>query len=79
MSIVEIKEELHNTIDSIDDKEILKAILTILTPQIHTSYNELEEKQLKILKEREEKYLRGKTSTVSLEEFKLKMKQKYGL
>lgn len=79
MSIVEIKEELHNTIDSIDDKEILKAVLTILTPQIHTSYNELEEKQLKILKEREEKYLRGKTSTVSLEEFKLKMKQKYGL
>lgn len=79
MSIIEIKEELHKAIDSIDDKEILKAVLTILTPKIHTSYNELEEKQLKILKEREEKYLRGETSTISLEEFKLKMKQKYGL
>jgi hypothetical protein len=80
MSVSEIKEQLHLVIDSIEDKKVLEAALTLLIPKQDASYtNELEEKQLKILKEREERYLKGETGTTSLEEFKLEMKRKYGL
>lgn len=79
MSVIEIKEQLHNAIDAIEDESFLEAILTILTTQSHNSYTEVEEKQLKILQEREERYVSGETGNISLEEFKLKMKKKYGL
>lgn len=67
MSVTEIKEQLHNAIDSIEDENSLGAVLTILTTQSHNSYTEAEEKQLKTLKEREERYTSGETSTISLE------------
>jgi hypothetical protein len=79
MSVSKLKEQLHHAIDSIEDEEFLNAVLTILTSRGFTSYDELEEKQLRIVKEREEKYMRGETKTLSLEEFKSKLKHKYGL
>ena len=80
MSVTEIKEQLHLVIDSIEDEKVLEAALTLLIPKQDTSYtNVLEEEQLRILKEREERYLKGETGAISLEEFKLEMKKKYGL
>lgn len=50
-------------IDSIKGEEFLEAALTLVIPKQEASYiNGLEEKQLKTLKQREERYLKGETS-----------------
>lgn len=35
MDIVELRKQLHKLIDEIDDEEILRAILTLLTQERH--------------------------------------------
>jgi hypothetical protein len=79
MSISKIKNQLHSAIEGIDNKELLEAVLTIITSQATTPEYTLTEKQIKILNEREEKYLNGETKTSTLEEFRSKMNDKYGL
>lgn len=80
MSVLEIKERLHNAIEAIDNNELLEAILTILTTkQKDVQEYELTEEQIQVLKEREERLVKGEGRTITLEEFKEKMNRKYGL
>lgn len=78
MSVTEIKEQLHHTIDSIEDKKLLEAVLTILTSQKPEQDYPLTEEQIQILEERHERFLKGEEKTSTLEEFKEKMRKKYG-
>lgn len=77
MSVADIKEELHKAIDGIDNKELLQAMLVILS-QGKRSY-QLTDEQLQVVKEREEQYLSGENKTQTLDEFREKMNKKYGL
>lgn len=77
MSVTELKERLHSVIDTIDNQEFLKAMLVIADSQ--EKYNDVDKEQLRILKEREERYRTGESKSLSLEEFKGRMKDKYGL
>lgn len=78
MSVSEIKEQLHHTIDSISDEKLLEAVLTILTSQSQTHDYLLTEEQVQILEERHQRFLKGEEKTSTLEEFKEKMRKKYG-
>lgn len=77
MSVAELKKRLHSVIDTIDNQEFLKAMLVIADSQ--EKYNELDKEQLRILKEREERYRTGISKSISLEDFKVRMKDKYDL
>ena len=80
MSVSEIKDQLYKAIDAISDKEFLNAMLTLITSRKELPEEEkLSDEQLNLLREREEKYLKGETKTTSMEEFKSKMNRKYGL
>jgi PHD/YefM family antitoxin component YafN of YafNO toxin-antitoxin module len=78
MSVSEIRQQLHKAIDEIDNIELLQAMLVILA---QSSYQleefQLTDKQLNILHEREEKYLKGESKTHSLDEFRTKMNKKH--
>lgn len=76
MSVADIKEELHKAIDGIDNKELLQAMLVILS-QGKRSY-QLTDEQLQVVKEREEQYLSGENKAQTLDEFREKMNKKHG-
>jgi hypothetical protein len=77
MPVKELKERLHSVIDTINNEEFLKAMLVIADSQ--EKYNDADKEQLRILKEREERYRTGSSNSISLEEFKGIMKNKYDL
>jgi len=79
MSVSEIRDQLHSAINAIDNKQLLEAVLTIIASQAKAPEYILNEEQIKILHEREEKYLSGETKPSTLEEFRSKMNGKYGL
>ena len=80
MSVAEIKQELHKAIEGIENKELLQAMLTILSQAGNQPGTYLlSEEQLQVLKEREGEYLKGDSKTQSLDEFRMKMNKKYGL
>ena len=80
MSVSEIRQRLHKAIDEIESKELLQAMLTILAQNSYLSEEyQLTNQQLNILREREEKYLKGESKSQTLEEFRAKMSKKYGL
>jgi len=55
MSVSDIKDQLLSAINTIDNKELLEAMLTIITLQATTpELYILNDEQIKILKEREE-------------------------
>lgn len=78
MSVTEIKEQLHHTIDSIEDEKLLEAVLIILTSQSESHNYPLTEEQIQVLEERHERFINGEEKTSTLEEFKEKMRKKYG-
>lgn len=77
MSVTEIKKQLHDAIESIRDEKFLEALLTIASQKQSHDYP-LTEEQIQILEERHERFLRGESKTISLEELKEKMRNKYG-
>jgi hypothetical protein len=80
MSVSEIRQELHKAIDEIENKELLMAMLTILAQsRFQPDDYPFTDEQLNILREREEKYEKGESQMLTLEEFKRKMNKKYGL
>lgn len=80
MSVSEIKQHLHKAIDETENKELLQAMLTILTQSsAQAAAYQLTDEQIHILQEREEKYLKGESKTQTLDEFRTKMNKKYGV
>ena len=78
MSVEELKEQLHLTIDSIKDEEFLEALLTIAhSRQSTVDYQPLDE-ELKILEEREARYQRGETKARPWKDIQEEIKKKYG-
>ncbi len=75
MSVTELKERLHSVIDTIDNQDFLKAMLVIADSQ--EKYNVVDKEQLRVLKEREDRYITGESKSISLGEFKGRMKDKY--
>lgn len=78
MSVAELKEELHNTIDSIEDASFLEAMLTIAHAQSKLYDDPLTEEQIQILKEREALYQRGEMKAIPWEEVQARIKAKHG-
>jgi hypothetical protein len=80
MSVTEIKQELHKAIDETENKELLQAMLTILTQaDYQKGAYQLTDEQLQVLNEREEEYKKGESKAQSLDEFRMKMNKKHGL
>lgn len=66
MTLAAVKEKLHSYIDHADDKK-LKAIYTLLERDIEAG-DVIDEKMMKELDKRWEKYSSGKSKTYTLEE-----------
>ncbi len=74
---INIKEEIHQMINDIDDIEFLKAVQTIiLTKANNATDDNLSDEEINMLNEREEKYLSGKSKTYTWEEVKSNLKPK---
>ena len=71
---INIKDELHQMINDIDDVEFLKAVQTIISAKTRDNSYELSDEQIQVLKEREENYLSGKSKTYTWEEVKSRLK-----
>ncbi len=69
---VNIKEEIHQLINDIDDIEFLKAVQTIISAKLQDNY--LSDEEIQIVEERREKYLSGKSKTYTWEEVKGRLK-----
>ena len=78
MSVLELKEQLHLAIDSIEDEEFLDALLTITHSQQSVTQTQSSEEELKTLQEREAGYQSGKTKASPWKEIQEEIKQKYG-
>lgn len=78
METATVKEEIHQMINNIEDLEFLKAVQTIITAKVQDTSEgyELTEEEIKMLNEREENYLSGKSKTYTWEEVKSHLKPK---
>lgn len=77
MKETSIKQALHQTIENIDNEELLQAVYTFLTlNKEDKNYFDLTQEQLQLLKEREEAYLYGKSKTYTWQEVKTRLKPK---
>lgn len=75
-----IKELLHQTIEKINDEDLLIAVYTILSSSGQKENYEFEvsDERLAMLKERENRYLGGDDKAHTLKQVKDKIKAKYG-
>ncbi|MEO5572198.1 MAG: hypothetical protein ABIT08_12490 [Bacteroidia bacterium] len=70
MTTASLKKNIFKAIDQINDVDYLRSIYHIIAGRIIESDYPLTKEQLKILKEREAKYLSGKSKTFKGEEVK---------
>ncbi len=74
---INIKEEIHQLINDIDDIEFLKAVQTIISTKANTALDDtLSDEEINMLNERDERYLSGKSKTYTWEEVKSNLKPK---
>lgn len=66
MTIVAIRQQLHQYIDATDDKKI-EALFTLLQSDIEAPYH-FSDEEMRELHERAEKYLAGRSETYTVEE-----------
>ena len=79
MTINNIKTELHQRIDAMDNDKVLEAVYTLLENSKNEAEDyELSDADLKELEKREADYLSGNNKGYSLDEFKAMIKEKYG-
>ncbi len=79
-SSVNIKEEIHQLINDIDDLEFLKAVQTIISAKINEGSDEygLTEEEMQIVEERREKYLNKEGKNYTWDEVKAFAKSSKG-
>lgn len=68
---INIKEEIRQLINDIDDIEFLKAVQTIISAKIQDNY--LSDEEIQIVEQRRENYLLGKSKTYTWEEVKSRL------
>ncbi len=79
ISSINLKKELHQRIEIIEDENLLLAFLTILDNlKNETKDYELNDVQIKELEKRDADYLSGKSKSYTLEEFQKTTKKKFG-
>lgn len=78
MSVSDLKARLHGVIDEIDNKIFLEALLTIASSQKTCEHGALNENEIRILEERNARYLAGEEKEISAEELKEKIHGKHG-
>ncbi len=79
MKIKEVRLRLHEAIEQIVNEELLKAVLTIFNQSYQPEKYRLSKEQIRLLEKREIQYLTGQDKGISFEEFKKKMRERYGL
>ena len=70
MTITELKKDIHKYVDCIQDEEYLKGLYALLIDKAAKSTYSLTPEQIRLVKEREEEYVRGEATTMSWEEAK---------
>ena len=77
---INIKEEIHQLINDIDDIEFLKAVQTIISAKIQDNPEdyELTEEEIQIVEERRERYLKGEGKNYTWDEVKAFAKSSKG-
>jgi lipoate-protein ligase A len=77
---INIKEELHQMIDDIDDVEFLKAVQTIISSKLDEGVSEygLTEEEIQIVEEQREKYLKKEGKNYTWDEVKAFAKSSKG-
>lgn len=73
---VNIKEEIHQLINDIDDLEFLKAVQTIISAKVQETSEFLSDEEIHMLEERQADYLSGKSKTYTWKEVKARLKPK---
>lgn len=76
MSVAELKEALHHAIEKIQDEKQLEEILTEV--RLRQQAHALTKDEIRILEERNAKYMSGESKPVPLEEVQAQMRKKYG-
>ena len=77
---INIKEEIHQLINDIDDIEFLKAVQTIISAKIRDASDdyELTEEEMQIVEERRERYLKREDKNYTWDEVKAFAKSSKG-
>ncbi len=70
MTTFSLKKNIQQVVDSIEDKDFLQAVLTIVSDKRKEQDYKLTPEQLSILDEREKKHLAGKSKSYKLSELK---------
>ena len=70
MTTISLKKNIHQVVDSIDDADFLKAVLTIVSDKRKEQNYQLTPEQLSILDDREKNHLAGKSKSYKLSELK---------
>ncbi len=79
MGTENVKEEIHQLLNNIDDIEFLKAVQTIIAAKINTAPEyDLTDEDIQIVEERREKYLKGEGKNYTWEEVKAFAKSQKG-
>jgi putative addiction module component (TIGR02574 family) len=79
MDIATIKEELHQRIEAIENDKVLEAVYILLDNAKNEAEDYiLSEADIKELERRDAAYLSGENKGYTLDEFKVRIKEKYG-
>ncbi len=70
MTTLSLKKSIQQVVDSIEDKNFLQAVLTIVSDKRKELDYKLTPKQLSILDDREKNHLTGKSKSYKLSELK---------
>jgi hypothetical protein len=80
MPIVDLKKQLHEVIDAIEDEQVLTTLLLIMSPkEANMREMNLNDSQVKELEAREKRFDSGESKALPLALFKIHMRNKYGI
>lgn len=75
-----LKDKIHFAISDIEDEKLLESIYTLINYSTkEKEIFECTDEHLQLLKDREAKYLSGESKAYTVEEFKAKFFEKYGI
>ena len=79
MNLIKIKEEIHQRIDAMENDKVLEAVNILLKNAKNEAEDYvLSEEDIKELERRNAAYEAGENKGYSLDEFKARIKDKYG-
>lgn len=79
MSVTELKAQIHEAVESIEDVALLQTILTFTKAPVRIDDEPLTDEELQMLEKRHQVYLRGEAKPTPWREVQARMKEKHGL